>query len=346
MLAICRYHRNSNGWNDIGYNFLVDRFGTIFEGREGGVQAAVIGAQAQGWNSHSTGVAVIGTQETEPATEETIQALARLLAWKLPFHAIPVTGKVTVPSGGGADNRYPYNTPVTFERISGHRDGDKTSCPGTALYNQLPRLRQLVAAKVTPAPALTLAAAQTELAYPGTAELSGRLALTDGSAVAGAPVQIQRLGSTGFKTVRTVTTGGDGSWSVSIPTALSRVFRALAPGSDTRQAGRSTQIAVSVIPALTAKLRARRVPLGRSAIVTGTLRPHKPSVSLIVAKQAAAGGAFARVRTVKVRTSGSRFRATMLLRKPGLYRLQIRFAGDASNGAVRSQELMVRAVRG
>ena len=200
---------------------------------------------------------------------------------------------------------------------------------------------------MAPAPALTLAAAQTELAYPGTAELSGRLALTDGSAVAGAPVQIQRLGSTASNTVRTVTTGGDGSWgNVNIPTALSRVFRALAPGSDTRQAGRSTQIAVSVIPALNAKLCARRVPLGRSAIVTGTLRPHKPSVSLIVAKQAAAGGAFARACTVQVRTSGSRFRATMLLKKPGLYRLQIRFAGDASNGAVRSQELMVRAVRG
>jgi hypothetical protein len=346
VLAICRYHRNSNGWNDVGYNFLVDRFGTIFEGREGGVQAAVIGAQAQGWNSHSTGVAVIGTQETEPATEETIQSLAKLLAWKLPFHGIPVAGKVTVPSGGGADNRYPYNTPVTFERISGHRDGDRTSCPGSALYGQLPRLRSLVAARVTPAPSLTLTAARTELAYPGTAELSGRLALTDGSAVAGAPVQIQRLGGTGFKTVKTVTTGADGSWSVSIPTSLSRVFRALAPGDDTRQAGRSTQIAVSVIPSLTARVASKRVPVGRSAVITGTLRPHKPSVSLVVAKQTAAGGAFARVRTIRVRVSGARFRVTQLLRRPGLYRLQIRFAGDGSNGAVRSVPLTVRAVRG
>ena len=63
VLSIARYHRDSNGWNDIGYNFLVDKYGQIFEARAGGIDSAVIGAQAQGYNCVSTGIACLGTFE-------------------------------------------------------------------------------------------------------------------------------------------------------------------------------------------------------------------------------------------------------------------------------------------
>src|SRR3954463_11080039 len=82
VLSICRYHRNSNGWNDMGYNFMVDKFGTIWEGRAGGIHPAVVGAQAQGYNSLSTGIADIGTHTDVPASSAEMNAYAQLIRWK------------------------------------------------------------------------------------------------------------------------------------------------------------------------------------------------------------------------------------------------------------------------
>jgi uncharacterized protein with LGFP repeats len=166
VLAICRYHRNSNGWGDIGYNFLVDRYGTIYEGRAGGVDRAVVGAQAQGWNAQSTGIANLGTFSTQGQTPEAIAAMTRIIRWKLPLHGVPTTGTVRVPSAGGATTRLARGVVGTFNRVSGHRDGNSTSCPGDALFRQLPELRSRVAG-AAPSPSAPDAGDEPKVERPG-----------------------------------------------------------------------------------------------------------------------------------------------------------------------------------
>ena len=175
VLGIARYHIQSNGWNDIGYNFLVDRYGNVFEGRAGGIEAAVIGAQAQGFNDDTTGIACLGTFTALPLDEAGFDALARIIGWKLSIHGIPVNGQVTLISGGGSTTRYPAGTPVVFERISGHRDSNQTTCPGDQLYAQLPTLRTRASRYAFAASGITVKAASQKGAQP--VSVSGPAAL-------------------------------------------------------------------------------------------------------------------------------------------------------------------------
>ena len=154
ILAICRYHRNSNGWFDIGYNFLVDRFGRVWEGRAGGIDKAVIAAHTLGFNSYSTGIANLGNFSGSGQTAAALDAMEELIRWKLPLHGARPAGHVTLLSGGYAapPDDFGDGTRRGFHRISGHRDANATDCPGAALYAQLPDLRNRLAS-VEPAPA-------------------------------------------------------------------------------------------------------------------------------------------------------------------------------------------------
>jgi hypothetical protein len=129
------YHVQGNGWNDIGYNFLVDRYGQVFEGRFGGVDKNVIGAHALGFNTGSTGVAVIGSYDSAPPPAVAQAALVSVLAWRLDVAHVDPASTVTAMSGGNP--RYPPGTPVFLRAISGHRDTGPTTCPGNALYARL-----------------------------------------------------------------------------------------------------------------------------------------------------------------------------------------------------------------
>jgi hypothetical protein len=141
------YHL-SRGWNDIGYNFLVDRFGRIWEGRRGGTAAAVQGAHAGGFNFRTFGVSVIGNYETASASTAVIGALQRLIAWKLDLaHADP-QGTTSLTAADSSSARWPAGTVVRRPVIMGHRDVGYTACPGAKLYPQLNRIRVGVAALI------------------------------------------------------------------------------------------------------------------------------------------------------------------------------------------------------
>jgi len=346
--AICRYHRVAKGWRDIGYNFLVDRYGQVFEGRAGGVEEPVIGAQAQGYNGLSTGVANIGTYGAVAQTPAAVRATARLLAWKLSLHGAPVRGQTTVISAGGPSNRYRAGTPVVFERISGHRDADSTACPGGALFAQLPEIRRQAAAlapvlQPAPPPAtVTIGALDTTIDYPQAAQLSGRVTDAGGAALAGAAVSIQVASSAGFATLARTVSATDGTWSAQLATQYTRTLRAVArlPGG-----GRATspQLGVAVAPRI--GLRAPRRATARQPFqLRGSVRPLRAGLMLVIARKGS-DGVFHTVARVPLRAARGTFTATVRLRRAALHRLRVESRRDARNGAGRSRDVLLRAVR-
>jgi N-acetylmuramoyl-L-alanine amidase len=136
------YHVKGNGWNDIGYNFLVDRFGNAYEGRAGGIEKNVIGAHSEGFNTGTFGVALIGNyaQVTPPKAQQ--DALVNLLAWRLDVAHIDPLSTVVYTSGGNLKFKSGKN--VTLRAISGHRDTGPSECPGNGTYVLLPAIAKRV----------------------------------------------------------------------------------------------------------------------------------------------------------------------------------------------------------
>jgi hypothetical protein len=145
VLAICRYHRYSHGWNDIGYNALVDRFGNVYAGRTGGLTNAVVGAHTAGFNAQTFGVSSIGTHTTTGMSAAAIEGVTNLLAWKLSTHGIDAVGKTQVESAGGSGNKFPAGAKVKTNEITRHRKFNETSCPGRA---QVTKIQRITAEKI------------------------------------------------------------------------------------------------------------------------------------------------------------------------------------------------------
>jgi hypothetical protein len=132
-------------WDDIGYNFLVDRCGTIYEGRAGGVDRAVTGAHTQGFNHRTAGIAALGTfTEGMPVPKAMTDAIAALAAWKLGLAGIDPRSLADLVSSNSL-SRYKKGEAARLPALAGHQDGYMTSCPGAALSARLPAIRDLAA---------------------------------------------------------------------------------------------------------------------------------------------------------------------------------------------------------
>ncbi len=124
------FHVNVNGWDDIGYNYLVDPDGVIYVGRGNNR----LGAHFCGTNGGTLGTCVIGDFTNITPTDEALNGLKELLAWK--------ACDIDVSPFGSA---FHSSSNLTLDNISGHRDGCSTQCPGNAFYPMLPAVRQSVA---------------------------------------------------------------------------------------------------------------------------------------------------------------------------------------------------------
>lgn len=146
--SIQAYHINGQGWCDIGYNFLIDRYGQIFEGREGGITATPRGAHAgnSDVNLNTTGVSLMGTFVSDVPPQAMKDAAVRLIAWRHSLMNVPARGTYAI---GG----------VTLNRIDGHYRVKATACPGQQVIdwmNASGGLRDQVAAAMVPVQGLVV----------------------------------------------------------------------------------------------------------------------------------------------------------------------------------------------
>ncbi len=149
--AIYAYHTKSLKHSDIDYNFVVDRFGRLYEGRAGGMDRAVLGGHTAGFNENTFAVVALGNFDTfSPAAAEMAaitDSIARLFAWKLGLYGVNPGATVNLVSAGYIKKtRYPKGSTASISAVSSHQTVNYTKCPGTYLQAQLPAIRAMGAA--------------------------------------------------------------------------------------------------------------------------------------------------------------------------------------------------------
>jgi hypothetical protein len=317
LFTIFVYHRYVRDYFDIGYNFAVDAFGRIWEARAGGIDQAVMGAHAGGYNTESTGVVVLGSFMNAVPPPAALGALERLLAWKLALHGVPALGRamVEVTPDGAPYTAFAPGSHVSLPRIAGHRDGDQTSCPGDALYGRLPSIRPRVAGLAGTVARLDIAGPLAPVGAGASATVGGRLAaLAGGGPLTGAAIELQTVTGTDTETtIATLSTDADGAWSYLFVPASNTLLRALHRPAP---AAVSDVALIAVAPALTLSLVSAS-PL----VVSGTVTPAGPGVTIDLYR----GRRLVASKPVATAADGS-FQARIKRPRPGTYVLLARTA--------------------
>ena len=145
--GIFQYHAQTLGWCDIGYNVLVDKYGTIYEGRYGGLERGIMGAHVGGFNDNTWGISMIGNYETAEPSAEMLNSVTSIAAWKAAQAGFDPSGTVDLRSGGFSNARYSAGTVATVPTFHGHSDLHYTACPGGYVINRWDEIRNATKTK-------------------------------------------------------------------------------------------------------------------------------------------------------------------------------------------------------
>ena len=152
LRGFVRFHTAAaKGWPDLAYNFLVDRFGRVWEGRTGSIAGPVAGDATGGNQGYDQLCCFIGDHQAGDPSPEAFSAMARLLAALARRSGVALGEGATATFTSRGSNRHPAGTTVTTATVAGHREMSRTRCPGDRVFARLPELRRLAAASGSPA---------------------------------------------------------------------------------------------------------------------------------------------------------------------------------------------------
>jgi hypothetical protein len=139
------YHIDGRGWCDIGYNFVVDKWGNIYEGRANSLTEPVIGVHAGGFNTGTVGISMLGNYETTATPRAMIDAVGLIAGWRLAGYGVDPQGRINYLTLGGENSKIPVGTTINLPAIFAHRDVAYTACPGKYGYAQMDNIRAVAA---------------------------------------------------------------------------------------------------------------------------------------------------------------------------------------------------------